>query len=564
MWSHRVLTAAALSMIVGAAACSGGPQKVGGQPSWRANKGGDDAGDGAPKPQRPLSTDPIELIPETRGAAAYNDPPRTVAPSSPLGDAIIAEIAALANAASRPVPPADGRLFAAAGEIATVVPAEGVVPYPLVEFALQHHGIIEPSPHLLVVWGPIDSPALLVEQLRPRLAEALAGDPIGRIGVGAARRPDGDVVVVALQATFLETQPIPRRIDGATVVPISGKVLGQYRDPEVFVTRDNGTVERLALRVGQGGAIAADLTCNGRRGRQQVEFTASDSSGSTVLANFPVWCDEAPPERIAASIPRADVTPVTTAADAEARMLELVNIDRADAGLPPLLPDPRVADVARAHSREMRITGVVGHVSATTGSAADRIKAGGIRTGLVLENIARAYGIGEAEAGLMNSPGHRANLLSSAATHVGIGIELGEEVADRRELFVTQVFIRIPPQVDVDTARGRVREQLRAARSFRDHDGLDRIAQTYAAGLARGEPNAEAARRASRELDSVSQHFSRVASMVTALADVESVDAEAFLSGATFTHLGIGVAQGDHPDLGPGALHVVVLLGYAR
>jgi uncharacterized protein YkwD len=552
--SFRVLAAVALSIV----ACSGGPRRVGGQPSWRA-KGAD-----AKVEVRPISTEPIELAPASPGARAYNDPPRRVAPSTALGDAVLAEIAALATAAAVPVPPGDGRLFAAATEIATVVPAEGVVPYPLVEFALQHHGIIEPSPHLLVVWGPADAPALIVEQLRPRLAEALAGDPIARIGVGSAARSDGDVVVVALQASYLETQPIPRRLDGDAPVPLVGRVLGTFHSPEVFVTHDSGTVERLPLRVGQGGTIATELGCRGRRGRQQVEITASDASGSTVLANFPVWCNEAPPERLAAAIPRADISPVTTVADAETRMLELVNLDRAAAGLPALLPDPRVADVARAHSREMRVTGVVGHVSATTGSAADRVKAAGIRTGLVLENIARAYGIGEAEAGLMNSPGHRANLMSSSATHVGIGIELGEVVSDRRELFVTQVFIRVPPQVDLEVARTRIRAQLRAARSFRDSEALDRIAHTYAAGLARGEPNADAAKRASRELDTVAQQFIRVASMVTALSDVEGVDAESFFSGTTFTHVGIGVAQGEHPELGPGALHVVVLLGYAR
>jgi uncharacterized protein YkwD len=372
------------------------------------------------------------------------------------------------------------------------------------------------------------------------------------------------VVVVALQSSYLELSPVPRQIGAGARVPINARIVGTFRDPDVFVTHDDGSVDRLQLRVAEGGAIATELSCSKRRGRQQVEITAADATGSTVLANFPVWCAEDPPARLAASIPRADLAPVTSVADAEARMFELVNLDREAAGLPPLLDDARVASVARAHSREMRVTGVVGHVSAFTGSAADRVKAGGIRTGLVLENIARAYGIGEAEAGLMNSPGHRANLLSSAATHVGIGIELGEQVADRRELFVTQVFIRVPPQVDPVMARTRIRAQLRAARSFRDSDDLDRIAQTYAAGLARGEPNADAARRATRELDSVAKQFQRVASMVTALADVEGVDADAFLSGAVFTHLGIGVAQGEHEDLGPGALHVVVLLGHGR
>ena len=80
-----------------------------------------------------------------------------------------------------------------------------------------------------------------------------------------------------------------------------------------------------------------------------------------------------------------------------------------------------------------------------TGDASDRAARAGIRTGLLLENIARAYGVAEAEAGLMNSPGHRANLMNAGVTHVGIGIEPGAEVGGRRELLVTQMFRRIPP-----------------------------------------------------------------------------------------------------------------------
>lgn len=559
--SSRLALAAVAALVVASVACGpGGPRKVGGQPSWRKDDGGDPAKPGAGA----ISTEPIILAPASRAVLAYNDPPHRPPPSTPLGDAIVAEVAGLAAAAGRTPPLADGRLFAAAAEIASVVPAEGVIPYPVVEFALQHHGIVEPSPHLLVVWGSTTRPALLVEQLRPRLIEALGGDVITRLGVGVATREDGDVVVVALQASHLELAPVPRRLERGGVAPLVGRILGAFRDPEVYVTRDDGTVERLALRVGEGGAIAAELACGGRRGRQQVEVTASDATGSTVLANFPVWCDEEPPARVAAAVALDDVAPVTSAPDAEARMVELVNRDRAAAGLPPLTHDPRVAEVARAHSREMRVTGVVGHVSALTGSAADRVKVAGIRTGLVLENIARAYGIAEAQAGLMNSPGHRANLLSRAATHVGIGIELGDEVADRRELFVTQVFIRVPPPVDPVVAQTRVREQLRAVRGFQDDPALDRIATTYAQALASGVPHGDASRRASRELDAVAARFSRVASMVTALADVEGVDGPAFLGGASFTHLGLGVAQGDHADLGPGALHVVVLLAVAR
>ena len=541
-----------------AAACGTGPTRVGGQPSWR--KGGDDD-----RPPVTVSTGPIELRPLTPAVRAYNDPPRTPPPSTVLGDAVVAEVASLVGGSPAGAPVADGRLYAAAGEIATIVPVEGVVPYPLVEFALQHHGIIEPSPHLLVVWGPIDQPATLVEQLRPRLLEVLAEGSITRIGVGSARRGDGDVVVVALQASHVETGPIPRQLEVDGQLTLAGRILGVYQHPEVFVTRADGVVERVALRAGGGGEIAADVRCAGRGDRHQVEVTASDRTGSTVLANFPIWCGEAPPDRLTAAVTVDDAGPVTSATDAEARMLELVNRDRAAANLPPLELDPRVADVARAHSREMRATGVVGHVSATTGTAADRLRVSNVRTGLVLENIARAYGVAEAEAGLMNSPGHRANLLSAAATHIGIGIELGEEVSGRRELFVTQVFIRVPPPVDLAVAQAAVRERLRAARAFGDDGGLDRIATVYAAALAAGTPPADAGRRASRDLDSVAARFSRVASMVTAVTDLQAVDPQAIFGDTImFTHVGVGVAQGEHPELGPGALHVVVLLGQKR
>jgi uncharacterized protein YkwD len=53
--------------------------------------------------------------------------------------------------------------------------------------------------------------------------------------------------------------------------------------------------------------------------------------------------------------------------------------------------------------------------------------------------VARASSPGEAERGLMNSPGHRANILSRLVTRVGIGI-VADEAA--HELLVTQVFIR--------------------------------------------------------------------------------------------------------------------------
>src|SRR6185503_3612976 len=105
------------------------------------------------------------------------------------------------------------------------------------------------------------------------------------------------------------------------------------------------------------------------KGRQQVEITASDVSGSTVLANFPLWCASEPPASLAIESSNDEIA-VVDAKDAEQRLLALLNRDRTAAGLPPLLWDDRVAAVSRAHSDEMQRTKIVAHVSPTTGSAA--------------------------------------------------------------------------------------------------------------------------------------------------------------------------------------------------
>ncbi len=548
--------------MVGLLACGGGgPKRIGEPPSWRRPA----ATPAAPSaPARPVEPALIELVPSAPAVAAYNDPPMSPAPRSALGDAVTAVVAELAAGLRVTSPIADGRLFSVARDLAAVVPLEGIVPYALVEFALHHHGIIEPSPHLLVVRTGTTEASVLVEQLRPRLAEILATGEIARIGVGLVARGDEWSAVVALQASYLVTGAIPRRLGAGGSAEITARIAAAFSEPEAFTTRDDGTVERMALERAAGGSVRTTVRCAGRTGRQQVELAASDRSGSTVLANFPIWCDVEPPARASAPVMAVDDEPVTDRAVAEARMRELVNRDRAAAGLGALVADPPLAAVARAHSQEMARTGQVGHVSPTTGDASDRAQRASIRTGLLLENIARAYGVAEAQAGLMNSPGHRANVLTPGVTHLGIGIELGAEVGGRRELFVTQMFRRVPPPMEPVATVAAIRERLRAAGRFGDDGELDRIASGLASRLAAGTDPAAASRQTSAELAGVSARYSRVASMVTAVSEVGALDAAAILAGTRFTHVGIGVGQGEHPELGPGALHVVVLLAQAR
>lgn len=539
-----------------ATACTGRPTQLGAKPSWRADQ-----------PMQPAATKigPVTFAPSSEPVSHYNEAVHSP-PASALGDAAVAAVREAAIKANTQVPVADARLFRACSELAEVVPEHGVLAYSLVEFALHRNGIIEPSPHLLVVWGSIGSVDLIVDQLRPKLAQMLADGATARIGIGAARRaPDGTgAVVFALQASHVTTNPIPRAVPRGGAFTIEAAVDSRFTKPDVFVTRDSGATERIELKSGRAGMVTAQVACGARLGKQQVEITANDvQQGSTVLANFPVWCGTDPPTSLTVE-PSLDDTPIDDPVEAERRLLAMVNQDRAAANLTPLVWDDGLATVSRGHSAEMQRTKVVAHLSPVTGSAADRVRVAKIRTAVVLENVARAYGLGEAHQGLMNSPGHRANVLSAAATHIGIGVVFGDQVSGRRELFITQTFMRVPPRLDVASALDVVRERLVAARPVGVNAKLQAIAQAMADDLARGKTRDEAYPAVRRQVDALGPIYKRVGSVVTAVGELEAVDGATLIGETRPDDVGIGLAQGAHPDIGDNAIWIVVLLAERR
>lgn len=120
----------------------------------------------------------------------------------------------------------------------------------------------------------------------------------------------------------------------------------------------------------------------------------------------------------------------------ESQMLELVNQVRSENGLRPLRADPDATLVARAHSRDMLAQGYFSHVSLQGKSPFDRMRDAGLRYRTAGENLAFAPSVAVAHRGLLDSPGHRANILRPAFGRLGIGIVDG----GRHGLMVTQTF----------------------------------------------------------------------------------------------------------------------------
>lgn len=121
-----------------------------------------------------------------------------------------------------------------------------------------------------------------------------------------------------------------------------------------------------------------------------------------------------------------DVAPQTSAltvdADAEQQMLVLVNGERAKVGVKPLSSDAKIVAVARAHSKDMFERHYFSHIDPDGNDPLHRMLAGGVSFSIVGENIAYAPDLSSAHQGLMNSEGHRKNILDPEFHRIGIGI----------------------------------------------------------------------------------------------------------------------------------------------
>lgn len=106
----------------------------------------------------------------------------------------------------------------------------------------------------------------------------------------------------------------------------------------------------------------------------------------------------------------------------EEKMLALVNEERQAAGLSTLKADPEMQAVARAHAVDMFAKGYFSHINLEGKTPFDRMKEAGVEFKTAGENLALAPNVDMAHNGLMNSPGHRANILEPQFGRAGIGV----------------------------------------------------------------------------------------------------------------------------------------------
>lgn len=150
----------------------------------------------------------------------------------------------------------------------------------------------------------------------------------------------------------------------------------------------------------------------------------------------------APAQPVATPAPAATAVPVPTAKPAVTpaptavaavpasassytqQVVALVNKERAAAGLAPVSALDSLNKVAAAKAADMRVNKYFSHTSPTYGSPFDMMKSFGITYKAAGENIAMGQKTPqEVMTAWMNSPGHKANILSANFNYIGVGFD---------------------------------------------------------------------------------------------------------------------------------------------
>ncbi|MYZ07519.1 CAP domain-containing protein [Streptomyces sp. SID2999] len=115
--------------------------------------------------------------------------------------------------------------------------------------------------------------------------------------------------------------------------------------------------------------------------------------------------------------------PAATASGDVARVVELVNAERAKVGCSPVELNSTLSKAAQDHSADMAAHNTMSHTGSDGSDPGSRITAAGYQWSAYGENVAYGYATPEQVMdGWMNSPGHRENILNCSYKEIGVGL----------------------------------------------------------------------------------------------------------------------------------------------
>ncbi len=258
------------------------------------------------------------------------------------------------------------------------------------------------------------------------------------VGETFAWWPPLHYVVLVFSRRPVRLDPFPRNVGIGEAVEVSGELLEGLRRPIVYISDPAGNVHEPLVHLRSDGSFRANIFFNDP-GIYRIEVGGDSSLGPEVAALMPVNVGGVADEAEAAGpAPQED-----SEEKAKALVLREINRERRAAGLSAVSLYAPLARVAQGHADEMRRLKYAAHASPTTGMAADRATAAGIRWQRITENVAVNQSALAAHASLMESPGHRANVLDGEVGCAGIGVAFADDGHGHRLVYLVENYVAL-------------------------------------------------------------------------------------------------------------------------
>jgi len=119
----------------------------------------------------------------------------------------------------------------------------------------------------------------------------------------------------------------------------------------------------------------------------------------------------------------------------EKQLADLINRERIERGLQPLIIDSDLVKWSKIKSQDMVKNNYFAHEAPDYGKAAEMLRNAGVVFRYVGENLGKASTVTNVHNGFMKSSVHKAAILHKGYSHVGIGI-----FSKGPTIFVTEIF----------------------------------------------------------------------------------------------------------------------------
>jgi Uncharacterized protein with SCP/PR1 domains len=168
----------------------------------------------------------------------------------------------------------------------------------------------------------------------------------------------------------------------------------------------------------QASSVSANAGTDGSSLRAQQTAESLPDRNTSWLGRF---IRDHVPYRAESATPSPAPRVLSDSSDKQRQVLDLVNRERANAGAPPLRVNARLTEMALTKAQEMDSRNYFSHNSPSYGSPFEMMKLFGISFRSAGENIAQGQsGPSEVMEQWMSNPSHRANILNSRFTEIGI------------------------------------------------------------------------------------------------------------------------------------------------